>query len=65
MWVFFADAFLNNGDVIGKVGNKPAGNVFLFIFALAGINAVIEIILNLVLGTAICRALFAVTKNKI
>ena len=65
MWVFFADAFLSNSTVIDKVGSQPAGNVFLFIFALAGINAVIEIVLNLVLGTAICRALFAVTKNKI
>ena len=42
-----------------------AGNVFLFIYSFAGINAVMEIILNLVLGTAICRALLAVTKNKI
>ena len=65
MWVFFADAFLSNSTVIDKVGSQPAGNVFLFIFALAGINAVIEIVLNLVLGTAVCRALYAVTKDKI
>lgn len=64
MWVFFKDAFVSNGDVIAKVGNKPTGNIFVFIFALATINAVIEIAVNLVLGTAICRALTAVTKNK-
>ena len=65
MWVFFAGQFLTNDDVIGKVGSQPAGNVFLFIYSFAGINAVMEIVLNLVLGTAICRALLAVTKNKI
>ncbi len=65
MWVFFRDAFVSNGDVIAKVGTKPTGNVFVFIFALATINAVIEIAVNLVLGTAICRTLAAVTKNKI
>lgn len=65
MWVFFANAFISNGDVIAKVGKQPAGNIFTFIFALATINAVIEMVVNLVLGTAICRALFAVTKNKL
>lgn len=65
MWVFFSNAFLTNDAVIGKVGSQPAGNVFLFIFALAGFNAIMEVIVNLVLGTAICRALFAVTKNKL
>ena len=65
MWVFFKDAFVSNPDVIDKVGNKPTGNIFLFIFAIATINAVTEIIVNLVLGTGICRALFAVTKNRI
>jgi len=65
MWLFFRDAFVSNADVISKVGNKPTGNIFVFIFALATINAVIEIAVNLVLGTAICRALTAVTKNKI
>ena len=65
MWVFFRDAFVSNGDVIAKVGSKPTGNIFVFIFALATINAVIEIAVNLVLGTAVCRTLSAVTKNKI
>lgn len=65
MWVFFRDAFVSNGDVIGKVGSQPTGNVFVFIFALASINAIIEFAINLVFGTAISRAMFAVTKNKL
>ena len=64
MWIFFHDAFTSNSDVIAKIGSQPTGSIFLFIFALAGFNALIEIIVNLVLGTAICKALFAVTKNK-
>jgi tRNA uridine 5-carboxymethylaminomethyl modification enzyme len=40
MWVFFAGQFLTNDAVIGKVGSQPAGNVFLFIYSFAGINAV-------------------------
>ena len=63
MWVFFANAFVSEPTVIDKVGRQPAGNIFVFIFALASINAVFEVIVNLVLGTAICRALFAVTKK--
>ncbi len=65
MWVFFRDAFVSNADVISKVGDKPADNIFLFIFAMAAVNALIEIVVNLVFGTAICRALFAVTKNRL
>ena len=65
MWVFFKDAFVANADVIGKVGNKPTGNIFVFIFALATVNAVIEIAVNLVFGTAICRALTAKKKNRL
>lgn len=65
MWVFFRDAFVSNADVIGKVGSQPTGNIFLFIFALASVNAVIEFAINLVFGTAISRAMFAVTKNKL
>lgn len=65
MWVFFRDAFVSNSDVIGKVGSQPTGNVFVFIFALASINAIIEFAINLVFGTAISRAMFAVTKNKL
>ena len=65
MWVFFRDAFLVNSDVIQKVGSQPTENVFVFIFALASINAIIEFVINLIFGTAICRAMFAVTKNKL
>lgn len=65
MWVFFRDAFSANAAVIDKVGSKPTGNVFVFIFALASVNAVIELAINLVFGTAVSRAMFAVTKNKL
>lgn len=57
MWVFFRD--------IDKLSSKPVGNFFLFIFALAGFNALVEFAINLVLGTAVCRALYAVTKDKL
>ncbi|MBQ7744995.1 MAG: ECF transporter S component [Ruminococcus sp.] len=64
MWVFFRDAFVSNTAVIDKVGSQPTGNVFVFIFALASVNAVVEFAINLVFGTAISRAMFAVTKNR-
>ncbi len=57
LWIFFRDV-----DVLSK---QPTGNLFLFIFALASFNAIIEFAINLVFGTAICRAMFAVTKNKL
>ena len=65
MWVFFANAFVSEPTVIDKVGQQPTGNIFVFIFALATVNAVFEVLINLILGTAVCRALFAVTKNKL
>lgn len=57
MWLFFRD--------VDQLSNKPIANFFLFIFALAGLNALVEFAINLVLGTAICRAMFATTKNKL
>jgi uncharacterized membrane protein len=57
MWAFFRD--------VDKLSSQPIDNIFLFIIALAGLNALVEFGINLVLGTAVCRALFAVTKNKI
>ena len=57
LWIFFRDV-----DVLSK---QPTGNLFLFIFALASFNAIIEFAINLVFGTAICRAMFAVAKNKL
>lgn len=65
MWVFFRDAFVSNAAIIDKVGSKPTGNVFVFIFAFASVNAIIELAINLVFGTAICRAMHAVTKNRL
>lgn len=57
MWLFFRD--------VDMLSSKPVGNFFLFIFALAGLNALVEFAINLVLGTAVCRAMFAVTKDKL
>ena len=57
MWLFFRD--------VSMLSSKPVGNFFLFIFALAGLNAVVEFAINLVLGTAICRAMRTVTKNQL
>ena len=57
MWALFRD--------VDKLSSQPIDNIFLFIIALAGLNALVEFGINLVLGTAVCRALFAVTKNKI
>ena len=55
MWIFFR----------GSLTDKPTANIFVFIFALAGLNALVEFAINLVFGTAICRAMYAATKNKI
>ena len=55
MWIFFR----------GSLTNMPTANIFVFIFALAGLNALVEFAINLVFGTAICRAMYVVTKNKL
>ena len=57
MWVFFRE--------VDNLSKMPIDNIFLFIFVVAGFNALVEFGINLVLGTAVCRALYAVTKNKI
>lgn len=55
MWIFFR----------GSLTDKPTENIFVFIFALAGLNALVEFIINLVFGTTISRAMYAATKNKL
>lgn len=56
LWVFFADSFVNNAELVAFLGGQIASIGALFI-AFAGVNAIVEAAVGLVLGTAVCKAL--------
>lgn len=63
LWLVFANDFLNNADVIEVLGNTVIDNITTLFVLFAGTNAIIEAVVGLVLGTAICKALFVATKK--
>lgn len=52
LWLFFGNDFINNVD-LKSIG---INNIVILFVSFAGINAIIEAITNLILGTAICEA---------
>lgn len=62
LWVFFANEFFTNQNIIGMLGGQIENIIVLFA-TIAGTNAIIEAITGLVLGSAICKALIATTKK--
>ncbi|MBQ7386304.1 MAG: ECF transporter S component [Ruminococcus sp.] len=63
MWLFFGDIFTTNQDVISALGGMVINNIFLLFAAFAGTNGLIEIAVNVVVGTAICKPLTLVKKR--
>lgn len=62
LWAFFADDFVNDPKLIEYLGGRISSIGALFA-ALAGINAVLEAAVGLIIGTAVCKALTALLKN--
>lgn len=63
MWLCFAGDLMSNPDVIAVLGGTGISSIVILFASFAGTNAIIEAAVNLVLGTAICKALFATTKK--
>ena len=64
MWFLYSGDFTSNPELIAKVGNKTITSLFMLIASMVTINAAMEWLMNLILGTAICKALFAAFKIK-
>lgn len=62
MWIFFANDLINNPDVLKLLGTSIDSIMTLFVL-FAGVNALIEAGINLILGPAICKPLFKLTKQ--
>ena len=56
LWVFFADSFVNSPELVSFLGGQIESIGALFA-AFAGVNAIVEAGVGLVLGTAICKVL--------
>ncbi len=65
MWVFFAQEFISNPQVIELLGGISIDSIVTLFVVFAGVNAIVEVAVNLVLGTAISKALFSVMKKSI
>ena len=67
MWWFFGVSFTTDPKVLDLLATwgvtDPVNSVFVLFALFAGTNALIEIATCLVLGTAICKALFIVEKK--
>ncbi len=57
LWMFFFSEFQGNEKVAEVMGGTIVDNFGLLFMMFAGWNALIEVVINLVLGTAICKAL--------
>lgn len=64
MWIFFAGPLTSDPNVLELLQVKIE-NIFMLFSMFAGVNAIIEAATCLVLGTAICKALFATMKKYI
>lgn len=62
MWLLFAPELSSNPEVLEFLGGG-IDSIFTLFIAFAGVNALLEIATNLVLGTAISKALFTVMKK--
>ncbi|MEE1319215.1 MAG: ECF transporter S component [Ruminococcus sp.] len=62
MWLFFAPELSSNTAVVEMLGSGVDSIITLFVM-FAGVNAIFEALTSLILGSAICKALFAVMKK--
>lgn len=65
MWIFFASELISNPQVIEVLGGISIDSIVTLFVVFAGVNAIVEVVTNLVLGTAISKALFSVMKKSI
>lgn len=56
MWLFYADDFVHSAALIDLFGEAVASIVTLFV-TLAGVNALLEAAVGVVVGTAVCKVL--------
>lgn len=63
MWVFFAPALMSNPDVIEVLGGVSVDSIITLFVLFAGVNAIIEAVISLILGSAICKGLLVVMKK--
>ena len=63
MWIFFANDLATNPQVLEMLGGISIDSIITLFVMFAGINAVIEAGINLIFGSAICKALFKLTEK--
>lgn len=60
MWLFFAEPLTHDPQILNMLKGTIIENLFMLFALFAGTNAIVEAATCLVLGTAICKALFVV-----
>lgn len=63
MWLFFGKDLATNPQVLELLGGVSVDSIITLFVLFAGVNALIEAGLNLVLGIAICKPLFKMVKK--
>lgn len=63
LWLCFGASLASNPATIEVLGGQGISNIIVLFAAFAGTNAIIEAATELILGTAICKALFATLKR--
>ena len=63
MWFFFAKDLAANPKVLEKLGGVSIDSIITLFVLFAGVNAIIEAGINLVLGSAICKPLFKLVRK--
>lgn len=63
MWIFFANDLANNPKVLELLGGAGIDSIITLFVLFAGVNALIEAGVNLILGSAICKPLFKMVRK--
>lgn len=63
LWLFFGNNIATDPQIIAMMGKSIKGFIAIFI-SLAGLNAVIEAIAGLIIGTAICQVTLKLWKKR-
>ena len=63
MWIFFAQDLISNPKVLELLGGVSIDSIITLFVMFAGVNALIEAGICLLLGSAICKALMKMVKK--
>ena len=63
MWLFFAQDLISNPKVLELLGGVSIDSIITLFVMFAGVNALIEAGVNLIFGSAICKALMKMVKK--